>query len=265
MSSPRGCWRSIDYFLDRTNSGLQVNGKNFSCRPGYADLIGAIGGCTALPSADGSTTARCAGGTSVFAGTGDGCEDLVNQRPNNRCHGVRNIVRVRVGRDSGALGARAVVALTEPPVLVPGKSLGPFAIGQSYQAVSQLGFRMRNVDRGRPMVCVATNQSDDLCTYDLQFIDNRLRLIQYKVDVAAVGFKFAGRRVPQSISFDALEKTPGCTPGEPAEGGTTSNCGPGIGVSLGTGGRCGDQVSISSKVHCGPGPHTATSVIVFGP
>ena len=266
-----GALAQIDYFLDRTQVGVVVNGRSFPLHASFSELVHAIGSCSL---GGGSTTvAQCRGGVSVYAKIGDGCDDAIEARAvAPRCRGERNVVGLRVGgepavarpgpgpapeegpRPGPGPGPRAAegdaTSLRTPPVFVPGRSFGPFALGQSYQDVMQLGFRVRQI-AGR--LCVATNPDDDLCTYFLVFNDNRLTRLDYNIDRATLGFKYNGRRIAQNTSYEELQKILGCIEGEIAEGGNSAVCPPGLGVSMGTGGRCGDNVAIQSNVPCGPG------------
>lgn len=266
----RNAITQIDYFIDHTNDGVMIGDKNFPYRPGYQDLITAIGNCTSTRNPDGTQTAPCPGGLSVYAGTGDGCSDRLGGVPATRCQGVRNIVRLRLSNGaetpSAAAPAPAAASLSsQPPILVPGRSFGPFTFGQSYQDIQKLGLPMRNVQRMMPQTCVATNPGSDLCTVYLTFTNNRLRSISYRLNLSTLGFQYAGKRIPPEVRFDDLEKALRCPPGEPAEGGTTSSCGKGVSVGMGSGGHCGERVSSRDSDPCMNTPAPGMDLFLTAP
>lgn len=266
----RNAITQIDYFIDHTNDGVMIGDKNFPYRPGYQDLIAAIGNCTSTRNPDGTQTAPCPGGLSVYAGTGDGCSDRLGGVPATRCQGVRNIVRLRLSNGAETPSApppvpAAANQASQPPLLVPGRSFGPFTFGQSYQEIQQLGLPMRNVQRMMPQVCVATNPGSDLCTVYLTFTNNRLRSISYRLNLSTLGFRYANKRIPPDVRFDDLEKTLRCTPGEPAEGGTTSRCGQGVTIGMGTGGHCGERVSGRDSDPCMNTPAPGMDLFLTAP
>lgn len=93
----------IDLQLDRSNANLSWNGKSYPAPTPFLTLLRALPACQPPFPHEGGRIAQCQKGLSLFSGTGDGCDDLVDKRPMSPpCGGSRNIVRLTVAAENPA-------------------------------------------------------------------------------------------------------------------------------------------------------------------
>ncbi len=122
-----------------------------------------------------------------------------------------------------------------PPVVLPGKGVGPFVLGMSQAAFLAMGTRHTPIDSSG-WTRVATDEGSDLTTYQLRFEKEELQIIDFRISRSAVGLRIGSRvfHAGEPRLLAELQKALSCGKIEYAEGGNSIPCAspPGTGQTV---------------------------------
>lgn len=162
---------------------------------------------------------------------------------------------VRAARPGSPPAAPRPDTAGAPPLLQPGKGIGPFQLGQRVDALVRTGLRHTPLDASG-WTSVAEPGSD-VVAYRLRFVNGALAIIDYSVSRTAAGLQVGGAllRRDQPALHKALHGALRCDPIEPLEGGSRAACPspPGAGVTWLRGGTelaCSPWVSLAPSRPC---------------
>ena len=145
-----------------------------------------------------------------------------------------------------------------PPVVLPGKGVGPFVLGMSQAAFLAMGTRHTPIDSSG-WIRVATDEGSDLTTYQLRFEKEELQIIDFRISRSAVGLRIGSRvfHAGEPRLLAELQKALSCGKIEYAEGGNSIPCAspPGTGQTVLRQGMeldCSLWVTINAAPACTP-------------
>lgn len=145
-----------------------------------------------------------------------------------------------------------------PPVVLPGKGVGPFVLGMSQAAFLAMGTRHTPIDSSG-WTRVATDEGSDLTTYQLRFEKEELQIIDFRISRSAVGVRIGSRvfHAGEPRLLAELQKALSCGKIEYAEGGNSIPCAspPGTGQTVLRQGMeldCSLWVTINAAPACTP-------------
>lgn len=122
-----------------------------------------------------------------------------------------------------------------PPVVLPGKGIGPFVLGMSQATFLAMGTRHTPIDSSG-WIRVATDEGSDLTTYQLRFENEQLQIIDFRLSRSAVGLRIGSRvfHAGEPRLLAELQKALSCGKIEYAEGGNSIPCAspPGTGQTV---------------------------------
>lgn len=145
-----------------------------------------------------------------------------------------------------------------PPVVLPGKGVGPFVLGMSQAAFLAMGTRHTPIDSSG-WTRVATDEGSDWTTYQLRFENEQLQIIDFRISRSAVGVRIGSRvfHAGEPRLLAELQKALSCGKTEYGEGGNSIPCAspPGTGQTVLRQGMeldCSLWVTINAAPACTP-------------